>query len=131
MTTENEEKGFQYPYEILNKFANEIVFDYDGDFYKFLLEKKAITEDKTVLEYVNSANYYQKFVEGTPYYDVNDFFRPKAPMSFWSRMYDQAIKIILAKIEQEYADIISSGEPDPRTAMIDKVKRQLATLNLK
>lgn len=121
------EKGFRYDGKLLNKFADTIIEEYDNDFYKFCEDKKAM-RDGAVIHYEYPSKYYEKFVENTEYAVDEDFYRPNTPFSFWSRIYDQAEKIMIAKVEEHYRDIQRAGGKDPRIEALHKVRQKLGLI---
>jgi predicted transcriptional regulator len=123
-----ETKEYKYSYKTLERFARIVVFDYQGDFKKFCLDKKALNEKGNVILYENPEVYYSKMVDGTEFFELDDFFRPNIPYAFWSELDKQSSKIQLAISEKYYEDLILQGLPDPRIEKIKEVKERLNNL---
>ena len=128
MKKQTEKKEYQYPYPILNKFADMINHEYKGDYYKFLKDKKALTDDNKVIEYKDTTGYYETHIKG--FDDTDDFFRPSIVMAFWDRLYKQALNIMITKIEEEYVQELSISGVDLRLKKLNEIRETLTNLNI-
>jgi hypothetical protein len=122
------ESKFTYPYPYLQKFAKIIAEDYKNDYYKFLIDRKALTKDNKAIFYQDPTVYYQQ--NANDFNLLEDDYRPQIPMAFWSRLHKQADRIMMRLVEDMYAQELSLTGVDSRQISINKIKEKLQLLGI-